>query len=71
MRSNNPQASQPNSAEPKTPVQQYQPSHPAPTVFRYGGMKIPPSLVFYEKDYVYAMLPLAQKLQGRKKTLFF
>jgi len=63
MKSNNPTGSQPNSAEPKTPVQ-LQPSNPAPTVFRYGGMRIPPSLVFYEKDYVYAMVPLAQKLQG-------
>jgi len=48
----------------QTPIKQ-QPQSQTKTIYRFGAMNIPQRLVFYEKDYVYAMVPLAQKLQGR------
>ena len=33
--------------------------------FTFGIMGIPNNIVFYQKQYVYAMVPLVQKLQGR------
>lgn len=51
---------------PTTPTSK-QVAAPVRTQFKYGNMTIPPKLVFYEKSYVYAMVPLAQKLQARMK----
>lgn len=34
---------------------------------KYGNMTIPSKLVFYQKTYIYAMVPLAPKLAGRNK----
>jgi len=35
--------------------------------YNYGGKTIPEKLVLYERKYVYAMVPLAQKLKARKE----
>jgi hypothetical protein len=39
--------------------------------FKFGNMNIPAKLIFYQKNYIYAMVPLAPKLSGRKKEFEF
>ena len=43
---------------------------PNKQVYKYGGMTIPSKLVLYKRNYMYAMVPLAQKLQGRKISIY-
>jgi len=41
-------------------------SNASSTIFKFGNMTIPNKLIFYQKNYIYAMVPLAPKLSGRK-----
>ncbi len=46
-------------------------SNPSNTMIKYGNMNIPAKLIFYQKNYIYAMVPLAPKLSGRIKVLTY
>lgn len=36
------------------------------SLFKYGHMTIPSELIFYEKRFIYAIVPLALRLPNRK-----
>ena len=68
MKATNQQNPPPQNTNPTTLTRQ-QTIPQAKPVYKYGGMTVPSKLILYEKSYMFAMVPLAQKLQAR--NIFF